>query len=114
MLFRLLLAFGIIALSAYLVVFSYIFIKTGWVVLGGPLCLIIFAIALISRWPAVLVPMAFVGLINFYGVGILAAGALMLPALALSSITVKRSLRGAVLGFYRNQASLENRDSIKF
>lgn len=82
--------------------------------LGGVITVIVFAIAAWFRWPALLVPMTFVGLVDFYGLNPLVAGAILIPMLALSSIIVKEILLGIIVEFYKNRANLDNRPSRKF
>lgn len=114
MLTRLLICFGLISLFAYLVVMTYIYFTSGWTVLGGVITTIVFGIAAWFRWPALLVPMTFVGLSSFYGMNPLLAGTILVPMLALSSIIVKGILLDLVTDFYRNKTHLENRPSHKF
>ena len=114
MLTRLLICFGLIALFAYLSVTTYVYFTSGWTVLGGFITTIVFVISAWFRWPAVLVPMTFVGLVNFYGLNPLLAGLVLVPMLALSSIIVKEILFAIIMDFYKNKANLENRPSRKF
>lgn len=111
---RLLIAFGIIGIAAYLTTMVYIFADTSWTILGGFLTILILVIAAAFRLPVLLSPMILVGLTNFHGLHPFISLALLIPLFALSSVIVKGILIGLIMDFYRNKAHLENRPSIKF
>lgn len=114
MITRLMIALGMLGLAAYLTVMAYIFVDTGWTMIGSYFTVLVLALTVFFRLPVILVPMLFVGLSNFYGLHPLLSLASLIPLLALSSSLVKGMIFELGYYFYLNKAKEENRESIKF